>query len=356
MSYDEPTAILEGRRTTTGNGNYDVATIAAAASRLVDSPPSDAEQQIHDVIEDAQRMFDELLANPSSGLVEEATQFLNAFARYMPPGLAAQARHAISLQEERIAASPDRSGPTGDNWREQRERDDKERKDQAKIADMADDLANAPKPMTPEQWDQAPSTEYPGMTNAEALAAIRRINVNLPFFSQLAVQRGLIKPEDEMAFQAYMRNELWLMEQERAGNTNTAEYRTRKQQQEQAREAHPDFQTASRSIANVANDRENGPLATSIVSGDQNDASAFDSRIDAVNVDAGPPTTVNRGSLAATLDRAEGAIADQPSLRGTFNPLAAGAPNAESVAMNAPIPPTQPRVAATGFDQSTGMI
>lgn len=143
MSYDEPTAILEGRRTTTGNGNYDVATIAAAASRLVDSQPSEAEQQIHDVIEDAQRMFDELLANPSSGLVEEATQFLNAFARYMPPGLAAQARHAISLQEERIAASPDRSGPTGDNWREQRERDDKERKDQAKIADMADDAQNA---------------------------------------------------------------------------------------------------------------------------------------------------------------------------------------------------------------------
>ena len=154
MSYDEPTAILEGRRTTTGNGNYDVATIAAAASRLVDSPPSDAEQQIHDVIEDAQRMFDELLANPSSGLVEEATQFLNAFARYMPPGLAAQARHAISLQEERIAASPDRSGPTGDNWREQRERDDKERKEQAKIADMADDINSGQQRLTEQQWDE----------------------------------------------------------------------------------------------------------------------------------------------------------------------------------------------------------
>lgn len=154
MSDNGPTDILAGSRSTTGNGNFDVAAIAIAATRLVDSQPSEAEQEIHALFAQAQQMFDELLANPSSGLVEEATQFLNAFQGFLPPGLAAQARAAITLQEERIAASPDRGGPTGDAWREQRERDDKDRKDQAKIADMADDLNNSQQRLTEQQWDE----------------------------------------------------------------------------------------------------------------------------------------------------------------------------------------------------------
>ncbi len=326
MSYDEPTAILEGRRTTTGNGNYDVATIAAAASRFVDSPPSDTEQQIHDVIEDAQRMFDELLANPSSGLVEEATQFLNAFARYMPPGLAAQARHAISLQEERIAASPDRSGPTGDNWREQRERDDKERKEQAKIADMADDINSGQQRLTEQQWDEG-TYDFAGepMTGAQidSLMAFMRNPANRQrLIEQRAKAKGITTEQAARDVDMGLR----YAELFRKNEMGTA---TREEQAELARLG---SNPAVSDVVDTARRMERGELPASPT-----------------------PTAENQTiSVAASIDRLDNPNASQPpTLRDHHRAaLAATAPldvSAEPVRIAA-MTPAPEQVAATGMN------
>jgi hypothetical protein len=63
--------------------------------------------------------------------------------------------------------------------------------------------------------DTAPSSEYPGMTVGEVLRGLRIINENLPYYSQRAVDKGLIKPEERLAFEQYMREKYWL-EQQRA--------------------------------------------------------------------------------------------------------------------------------------------
>lgn len=346
-----------------GNGNFDI----DAITRLVNADanaPAIMDQPFIDPAADAfaadvQETADQIRYNPGSSLVEEAAQLMNApGAAKLGAGVMADLRAAVQLQEEKAANGAD-AFMRGDRvWEERKERDDKDRKEQARIADFADDAQNASQRMTPEQWDQAPSREYPGMTNAEALSAIRRINGNLPFYSQLAVQRGLIRPEQEADFQAYMRNEQWLMEQERAGNTETPEYRTRRLEQDTARTTNPNFETASRSVVNAANDRGVGPLAATTVSGGQSDALAFGSRVNTLSMDAGAPSpaTIVPVSVAATLDRTDGVAADRTSLASTFNSSANGAAAPQPPAAVVPSAPAPPRVAAAGFDQSTGMI
>lgn len=347
-----------------GNGNFDI----DAITRLVNADanaPAMSEQPFFDPVADAfaadvQDTADEIRYNPSSNLSEEAQQIMNApGAAKLGAGVLADLRAAVQLQEEKAANGAD-AFMRGDRvWEERKERDDKDRKEQARIADMADDANNSQQnPMTPEQWDEAPSTGYPGMTNAEALAALRRINANLPFYSQLAVQRGLIKPEDEMAFQAYMRNELWLKEQERAGNTNTAEYRARKQQQVEAQQNHPEFEPAAREVVRLANDRGLENSADAPVVGAQGNAvgsTSRDSEIDAFSVGEPIPASPTSVSVAKSLDQSDGPNANQTSITGTFNASADG--TAATSLGATPIAPAQPlRVASTNFDQSAGMI
>jgi hypothetical protein len=342
-----------------GNGNFqDLDAILKSAnamenaSTLIEQPFVDREMA---ELEAEAAELETDLQNPSSNRVDEAQAFMQrtGAAKLNVSGLQA----GITIQESRNEFS---GGARGSErmWEEREKREEKERKEQAKIADMADDLANASKPMTPEQWDEAPSTEYPGMTNAEALAAIRRINANLPFFSQLAVQRGLIRPEDELAFQTYMRNEQWLMEQERAGNTNTAEYRARKQQQVEAQQNHPEFEPAAREVVRLANDRGLENSADAPLVGAQGNAvgsTSRDSEIDAFSVGEQIPASPTSVSVAKSLDQSDGPKANQTSITGTFNASADG--TAATSLGATPIAPAQPlRVASTNFDQSAGMI
>ena len=88
-------------------------------------------------------------------------------------------------------------------------------------------------------WDEAPSLDYPGLTNAQVLSGLRTICANLPAYTNRAVQNGWIKPEEENEFAAYMRRELWLKEQQRLGHTNTPEYIAAQHQQDQANQQHP---------------------------------------------------------------------------------------------------------------------
>ncbi len=352
----------------TGNGNFDIDAIRMAANAM-ENAPAVIDQPLVDPIADAfaadvDDMVDELRFNPSSNLTEEAQQIMNSpLAARLGAGVMADLRAAVQLQEEKASNGAD-AFTRGDRvWEEQKEKREKERAEQAKI-DAADDMANASKPMTPEQWDEAPSSDYPGMTNAEALAALRRINANLPFFSQLAVNKGLIKPEDELAFQAYMRNELWLKEQERIGNTNTDEYRMRKQQQEQTQKTKPEFKPAAQEVVRFANarslDNEVSAAVVGAQAGEVGENSTIDSGTAALTAYDGALSsmTVEPVSVAKSLDQPEQSVIDQPSLTTAFNASANGAVGAvPSQSAAAQITPAQPvRVASANFDQSVGMI
>jgi hypothetical protein len=104
-----------------------------------------------------------------------------------------------------------------------------------------------------EAWDNSPSSEYPGMSNREVLAGLQRIVGNLPYYADQAVKKGLIKEEDKIKFEEYMRRELWLKEQERNGNTKSAEYIAAKRDQDQANKDHPTFKPAAVDTLNTAN-------------------------------------------------------------------------------------------------------
>ena len=100
--------------------------------------------------------------------------------------------------------------------------------------------------------DTTPSSEYPGMTVGEVLRGLRIINENLPFYSQRAVDRGLIKPEERLAFEQYMREKYWLEQQlalQRRGEPNaldTPEGRARARAIKDTEDQNPRFVNARR--------------------------------------------------------------------------------------------------------------
>lgn len=353
-----------GNERITGNGNFDIDAIRRAAGAMevadavrpqaiIDSSDSTLEADIAEVEIDLQ--------NPSSNRTDEAERLLDRpdIARLKPGALTA-IRSNITIAEERREQSGEISRGA-DMWNERRERDQKERAARADADEFADSMQNAIQRMTPEQWDEAPSRDYPGMTNAEALSAIRRINANLPYYSQLAVQRGLIREDEQADFQTYMRNEQWLLEQERVGNIGTPEYRLRKQQQDAARASNPNFESAGRSVVEFANGRDAGPLAATPTVGATGNAvgsAARANEVNALGVDAGIPAAVAPipVSVAAALDRADGSVADRLPLAATFNSLASGATSLPPAVAVAPIVPAPSPMAVPGFDQSTGMI
>lgn len=102
-------------------------------------------------------------------------------------------------------------------------------------------------------WDEAPSLDYPGLTNAQVLSGLRTICANLPAYTNRAVQNGWIKPEEEDEFAAYMRRELWLKEQQRLGHTNTPEYIAAQHQQDQANQQHPGWHDHAVTLNKEAN-------------------------------------------------------------------------------------------------------
>lgn len=347
-----------------GNGNFDI----DAITRLVNADanaPALIEQPFVDPVADAfaadvQDTADEIRHNPGSNLAEEAMQIMNApGVAKLGAGVMADLRAAVQLQEEKAANGAD-AFMRGDRvWEERKERDDKDRKEQARIADFADDAQNATQRMTPEQWDQAPSREYPGMTNAEALSAIRRINGNLPFYSQMAVQRGLIREDERPEFERLMQVRERMLVAERNGNTNTAEHQADRRSWETAPQ---NLRTATTDIVVLANER-GADAPTPVVAGASGNAigsAARNSEVDALSVDGGGPPSAAPTvpvSVAANLDRVDGATADRMSLASTFNSSASGASAPQPpAAVVAPTAPAPPRVAAAGFDQSTGMI
>ena len=103
-----------------------------------------------------------------------------------------------------------------------------------------------------EAWDNAPSSEYPGMTNKDVLAGLQLICGNLPYYTDMAVKKGWIKEEDKDKFAKYLLDKEWLKQQERDGKTNTPEYIAKKEQFEIDDKNNPSFKGAAKQVIGVA--------------------------------------------------------------------------------------------------------
>lgn len=91
---------------------------------------------------EVEEMTDDIRFNPSSNLSEEAAQILNSpLAARLDSGVLMNLRAAVNLQEEK---QENGSGAfaNGEAWNERREQTERERKEQARVADMMDDAMN----------------------------------------------------------------------------------------------------------------------------------------------------------------------------------------------------------------------
>lgn len=140
-----------------------------------------------------------------------------------------------------------------------------------------------------EAWDNAPSSEYPGLNNKEVLAGLRLICGNLPYYTDMAVKKGWIKEEDKEKFAKYMRDELWLKEQERNKKTNSPEYIAKKQEHENEKKANPDFVPAAKNILNATKGMGINVTAANTqgqTANLQTGANSIDAGLDALNINA----------------------------------------------------------------------
>ena len=127
------------------SNNFDVDAIMRAVA--AETPPqTSGEYDVDPVAEvfasDVEEMIDDLRFNPSTNLSEEAAQILNSpLAARLDSGVLMNLRAAVNLQEEK---QENGSGAfmRGDTWDERREQTERERKEQARVADMADDAMN----------------------------------------------------------------------------------------------------------------------------------------------------------------------------------------------------------------------
>jgi hypothetical protein len=203
-----------------------------------------------------------------------------------------------------------------------------------------------------EAWDNSPSSDYPGMSNREVLAGLQKIVGNLPYYSDQAFKKGLIKEEDKTKFEEYMRRELWLKEQERNGNTKSAEYIAAKRDQDQANKDHPTFKPAAVDTLNTANSF--GRSITTEVQSKTNLAqgtASIESRADAFNnASTTAPVT---SSVAKTMD--ETSSSPVASVSPVFNNASNGDVPVAPVQAVAPKPDVV-MASNAGFNMNAGAI
>ncbi|MEQ1550298.1 hypothetical protein [Sphingorhabdus sp.] len=322
-----------------GNGNFDIDAIRMAANAM-ENPPAVIGQPFVDPVADAfaadvQDTADEIRYNPGSNLAEEAMQIMNApGAAKLGAGVLADLRAAVQLQEEKAANGAD-AFMRGDRvWEERKEDAKKERAEQAKIADFADDAQNATqRRLTEREWDEG-SHDFAGerMTGAEidSLISFMRSPANRQrLIEQRARANGISTDQATRDVDNGLRyTELFRKVQ--MGNATTAERAEfqRLERDPATLEVVQDARSLSRGgelapdiIA--SNRARNGDMAIS-VAGRQ-------AQLDTGFASAAPPLRANFASaLAAT------------------SPLDSAPPRIQ-IAAPAP-PPAPPQVATAGFD------
>lgn len=168
--------ILDTRRATVGTGGFDLSQVLGLGGVANGfAPNGNNEQQdfatMQDqifseqdqaLINDINEMINELQANMSSGAGNELESMISRIAgRLLQAGLPSAAANALMLEVERRDRA-DGSTFSNEDWRRIQDEVKKEREEKAKIADMADDMANASRPMTEQEWDEG-SHDVAGM-------------------------------------------------------------------------------------------------------------------------------------------------------------------------------------------------
>lgn len=161
-----------GEERITGNGNFDIDAITRSvrdmSAQAIDAGNYDVDPLAEAFTIGIEDMVDELAANPGSELKEEAEQALRSpLVHRLDRDVTAALRSVIALNEERKETSFD-GAMRRDVWTEIRERNEKESKEQAKVADFAGDTLNGQQRLTEQQWDEG-SYDFAGerMTGAE---------------------------------------------------------------------------------------------------------------------------------------------------------------------------------------------
>ena len=241
-----------------------------------------------------------------------------------------------------------------EQWIEQEEKEEQDKD----VVESADEVLNQLREEAEREriqaWENAQSSEYPGLTNKEVLAGLRKICGNLPYYSDMAVKNGWIKAEDKEGFEEYMRRDLWLKEHERKGDTNSDEYRSEKNKQERETKTHPEYRSTAVKMQNAINgmgiEITNNNQLGQVVNLSQGDncidarATAFEGENNVV--------PLSPSSIAKAID---GNNQDTSNLSKTFNTVA----DKTTEIVKAPRIGEDKNIAVannTGFNMNNGMI
>lgn len=348
------------------SNNFDVDAIMRAVA--AETPPQvSGEYDVDPVAEafasDVEEMIDDLRFNPSTNLAEEAAQILNSpLAARLDSGVLMNLRAAANLQEEK---QENGSGAfmRGETWNERREQTERERKEQARVADMADDAMSNQLSTVPDRYGLS-QQNY-----AELNDDLKTRDGQERFMSFLRMMNpGMTDDQIRQRFE-----DAQIIAAVRSGQANDAQRRAYNGMSDERRDAGSDSLAqyeqmgGSRFTPTVASRVDaqamNGSANSGIID------TAYGIRSDLLNsgaVTSGPQVTMNpdpqittnslaisRGSVSGQID-GQAAIAGVPSLRGQFGaaltattPLDAPQFAASTVAPTAPAPAA---IASSGFD------
>ncbi|MCW3837460.1 hypothetical protein ACFQ1E_15160 [Sphingomonas canadensis] len=349
------------------SNNFDIEAIRAAANAMEGSnaamSQASAQPAVDAFASDVEEIIDDLRFNPSTNLSEEAAQILNSpLAARLDSGVLMNLRAAVSLQEEK---QENGSGAftRGETWNERREQTERERKEQARVADMADDAMSNQLSTVPDRYGLS-QQNY-----AELNDDLKTRDGQERFMSFLRMMNpGMTDDQIRRRFE-----DAQIIAAVRSGQANDAQRRAYNGMSDERRDAGSD---SLAQYEQMGGSRFTPVVATRVdaqaMNGSANSGiidTAYGTRSDLLNsgvVTSGPQVTTNanpqittnalatsRGSVSGQID-GQAAIAGAPSLRGQFGaaltattPLDAPQLAASTVAPPAPAPAA---IASSGFD------
>lgn len=142
-----------------------------------------------------------------------------------------------------------------EQWIEQEEKEEQDKDVVASADEVLNQLREEAERERIQAWENAQSSEYPGLTNKEVLAGLRKICGNLPYYSDMAVKNGWVAAKDKAKFEEYLTDELWLKEEERLGHTNSPNYTARKAKHDKDTKDNPEFHPATKNVLDLSKEQ-----------------------------------------------------------------------------------------------------
>ena len=341
------------------SNNFDVDAIMRAVA--AETPPQASGEYDVDPVADAfasdvEEMIDDLRFNPSTNLAEEAAQILNSpLAARLDSGVLMNLRAAVNLQEEKQENGGTAFG-NSEAWNERRERDERDRKEQARATDLADDAMSNQLSTVPDRYGLS-QQNY-----AELNDDLKTRDGQERFMSFLRMMNpGMTDDQIRRRFE-----DAQIVAAVRSGQANDAQRRAYNGMSDERRDdastslAQYEQMGGSRFTPTVANrvDAQATRLSANVASFDPQAATGARTDILSSGDTTAPRLTasspaISRVSVSAQVD-GQAAITGAPSLRGQFGPaLTATTPldapqfAASTVAPTAPAPAA---IASSGFD------